>query len=632
MEQAAIQHPGNEYDIIIVGSGIGGGVLASDLYETNLKLGYKAKRILLLEKGDLVFHSHCLNTARPDQLANDRAQQNDTFFQLFKDDYKFESDPSCPSSWIGGPMYNLGGRSAAWGLFAPRIHDTVLRTHFHENVYRQLCSTYYNKAEHLMLLSSPKTERIHQYIMDRLNIDGLGAVENSKVQWEWGRIASQFDDGRNFDFAEGAYSTIDKILKIAMSKPTRDGVPIEHEYFKTVLSADVESLGFRQDKSVRAIHVRSASGGTTSIPVKPGASVVLCAGSVHSPAILMRSGVSWQTELRNNGGLRLTDHDIFHYECYFRYPNRRQRDECGAMKLQTYVDIGGGHIALANMSIDASSFLPRNSTPNDSLPKFIMLFILQHELVQDNDISLDRGSREPVLKMKRGKDPTPLQMNTMKTLIAASMNSLKYSAKLRFIGFEDCDVKREDIILEPLGLGGVAHELGTLPMKSKDNVPHCLNENLCMIPELANDLYVCDLSCFPYSPESNPTLTLAALSIRLSRHLLPRSEHDPVPPNAIKVVNHSEAKTKVWLTNYMPNEPGGATETELILQPGENKIWERSAGVAQCLFVFKLDQTDSNQGRFLADPIPLVVYPNRTNVILRDGVEVVDTNEQVPDE
>ncbi|KAG9103829.1 hypothetical protein FRC07_009917, partial [Ceratobasidium sp. 392] len=77
-EQVAIQKPGEEYDIIIVGSGIGGGVLAHDLFDTNNMLGKRAKRVLLLEKGGLFFHSHCLNTARPDGLVNDRGQQNDT--------------------------------------------------------------------------------------------------------------------------------------------------------------------------------------------------------------------------------------------------------------------------------------------------------------------------------------------------------------------------------------------------------------------------------------------------------------------------------------------------------------------------------------------------------------------------
>jgi choline dehydrogenase-like flavoprotein len=33
------------------------------------------------------------------------------------------------------------------------------------------------------------------------------------------------------------------------------------------------------------------------------------------------------------------------------------------------------------------------------------------------------------------------------------------------------------------------------------------------------NLYVCDLSVFPSAPASNPSLTLAALAIRLADHL-----------------------------------------------------------------------------------------------------------------
>jgi choline dehydrogenase-like flavoprotein len=38
-------------------------------------------------------------------------------------------------------------------------------------------------------------------------------------------------------------------------------------------------------------------------------------------------------------------------------------------------------------------------------------------------------------------------------------------------------------------------------------------------PSLYKKLYACDLSVFPASPAANPTLTLAALAIRLADHL-----------------------------------------------------------------------------------------------------------------
>lgn len=49
--------------------------------------------------------------------------------------------------------------------------------------------------------------------MERLNVK-INFENNRNVQWQWGRIASEFCDQKNFDFARGAYSTIDKLLEI----------------------------------------------------------------------------------------------------------------------------------------------------------------------------------------------------------------------------------------------------------------------------------------------------------------------------------------------------------------------------------------------------------------------------------
>ncbi|QRW23784.1 GMC oxidoreductase [Rhizoctonia solani] len=601
VEEAAKQPPGKEYDIIIVGSGIGGGVLAHDLYDTNIKLGNKAKRVLLLEKGGVVFHSHSKRHV----------------FQRFKDDYVF-SPPLTQKEWKGGPMYNLGGRSAAWGLFAPRIHDSVLKNHFHPQVTRELQWNYYDKAERLMLLSIPTTRRIHQRIMDRLNLDGLEAEKDSNIQWKWGRIASEFQEEKNFDFAEGAYSSIDKILEIAMSRPQKQDangaqIPVEHEYFKTVLNADVRSLNFDKDKNVTGVNVRTACGGVVPINVRQGGNVVLSAGSVHSPAILLRSGDSdWQSRIRDHGGLRLTDHDILSYSCSFRYSDPDHRSEYGAMKLQTYVEIGD-HIALANMSIDASSFLPRSNTPDNDLPQFFMVFILQRPLVEQNNISI-KGD-EPEVKLERGARPTESQLKTMRNVTATAMRSLSATANLKFVGFEDKQITWKDIQLSELPLGGVAHELGTLPMDNgHSDHPSCLDPNLRIQPEICNGVYVCDLSCLPYSPESNPTLTLAALAIRLSRHLNARSRIECLAKDVVHVVNHSGSQVKVWLSNYQPNGEAASTDQAVILDPGSDKSWKRESCISQALFVFKPNR-DKKDGSFVDAPVILLAHPGKVTPI-----------------
>lgn len=69
-----------------------------------------------------------------------------------------------------------------------------------------------------------------------------------------------------------------------------------------------------------------------------------------------------------------------------------------------------------------------------------------------------------------------------------------------------------DLKLKPAALGGVAHEVGTLRLGS--NGKGVVDGNLQY--NGYDNLFVCDLSVFPSSPAANPTLTLAALSLRLA--------------------------------------------------------------------------------------------------------------------
>ena len=216
------------YDIIVIGTSMGAGVVAGDLFDTNSRLGKDAKSVLVIEKGGLAFHSHCLNAARPSGFGEDRGQQNDTFFAFFRDNYTFK-DPEQSKLWNGGPMFNVGGRGAAWGLFCPRIHDEPFAAKFGTNLSKEILDIWYKEAETLMQLSLPLTNTIHQYVMERLNVK----TKSNECQWQWGRIASEFSESRNSDFALGAYSPIDEILETAMSKD-RDssGACIEHPYLE----------------------------------------------------------------------------------------------------------------------------------------------------------------------------------------------------------------------------------------------------------------------------------------------------------------------------------------------------------------------------------------------------------------
>jgi choline dehydrogenase-like flavoprotein len=73
-------------------------------------------------------------------------------------------------------------------------------------------------------------------------------------------------------------------------------------------------------------------------------------------------------------------------------------------------------------------------------------------------------------------------------------------------------LSHDNLALKPARLGGVAHEVGTLRLG--ENGAGVVDANLKFLAY--DNLYACDLSVFCSSPAANPTLTLAALAIRLA--------------------------------------------------------------------------------------------------------------------
>jgi hypothetical protein len=146
--EVAAESETTPFDYIIIGSGIGGGILAADLLDKNKRMGASSsnfssgattadssynqslqlangkddrqKRILVLERGNLLFNTHSLNTPQPTSRGT-YGQMNDRFYHHFKQ--KWDMDEATKKIFAGGPVYCLGGRSAVWGLFCPRYES-----------------------------------------------------------------------------------------------------------------------------------------------------------------------------------------------------------------------------------------------------------------------------------------------------------------------------------------------------------------------------------------------------------------------------------------------------------------------------------------------------------------------------
>ena len=634
-EKAAIE----TYDIIVIGTGMGAGVIAGDLFDTNTRLGQKnAKSVLVIEKGGLAFHSHCLNAARPSGYGEDRGQQNDTFFALFRNNYKFK-DPDQVKLWKGGPMFNIGGRGAAWGLFCPRIHDEPLAAKFGPDLSKEILDTWYTEAETLMELSLPLTNTIHQNVMERLNIK----TKSKGCQWEWGRIASEFSESMNYEFARGAFSPIDKILEIAMSK-ARDatGADIEHPNWKILIKTEVRRILWDKDEErATGVVVRDANGKETTIFLKKDKSgnplkdtkIVLGAGSVGSPSILMRSGKDLKDKLQHpdSNALHLTDHDIFAKGVTYSYKDPSIGKKVGSMKLQSYIRLDSGKIALINFAIDSSSFLPREFLPsqyftNRNFPKLIAAIILPTDLNKKNTIELD-DDQEPVITA--GRDPpfsnSDAEVQEIRDLTRKAIIAVADSLKLQLLpadanGVYDWD---DDNFFTPLELGGVAHELGTLPLKCYDsNKRFHVQSDLELV--LRKGVYVCDLSIFPSSPEVNPTPTLIALALRLSRNtLLRRTPVIAASEDIIYLMNQSGERIKVFVSNLTgavlssqeiaDNKNGGKILEAGDLISRDRCVQKPNKTVDESVMVYGLQF--NSQMEYLPKPIICVATPGVICVI-----------------
>lgn len=596
----------NPFDIVIIGSGIGGGVLATALLEKNRFLtesrvdgnstpgpqtphkgpinappdGPQPLRILVVEKGGLLFHTHSLNGPRPSNSGT-TSQGNDFFFKTFK--HEFDIVDKTKEGWVGGPVFCVGGRSTVWGLFSPRIDINTLKSEFPPEVCGALLNEYYGKAEKMINLSYPSTLPPHQALIDRLNLRLNTSLPST--QWQWGRVASEFRDPKNYDFAEGAFSTTDTLLETAMNDPTG----ANDKNFRTVPNVSAVRLEPspqpNQRTEVTHVVIKDIENHEYKIACKRA---VVCAGSVESPAILLRSvdgDLSRYGDKFIESFGHVTDHRILAVSSPFFYRNMGDRDVIGGMKLQTDIQFDirrsgetvDNTTALANISLDGSSFLPRDNTSTDDLPVLIIAYIIPSVLAPGNTIELnDQG--EPRITYDWAED-TYLEdkKQVLKEFAVDVMNKVAATFDVRFAtatnkGYSPIlhDITVNDITLNAAGPGVVAHELGSIPIPNKDGSGGILNTDL----ELQygwNNVSVCDLSIFPYSAAANPTLTLAALSLRLSDKLFADLRYGPM-----QVYNLTRSDIIISITNSRPASQAIGPAFPVTIPSGEKVAWKIS--------------------------------------------------------
>ena len=352
------------YDYIIVGSGMAGGVLARTLVSV-----YR-KRVLVVERGGLLFTTHCLNTSRPHwnyHITEGSSQDNDLVFHAVKQPVQTVTADSY--DYVGGPVHCLGGRSTVWGLYTPRIHTTIVEKYFPEPIRRYLLEKNksgccgYDEAYRLMtgdkdaLQTKPYPEN-NNVTAATIQSYCSNLKLSTGVDFKCASMGAEFVPSNPtatvYQIPQGAFSTTDWFLDRLYNKD---------KLLTVLLNTEVVTVDAGPSNCVDSITVRQKSSDAEyKIVTSKAKAAILCAGAIDTAVIALRSGVQDEKQHKTSSvGKGLIDHDIWGSRFEVIVPDDGKPHV--PIKLEGWwkPSIGGSDQAdsliLINIAINANTFL-----------------------------------------------------------------------------------------------------------------------------------------------------------------------------------------------------------------------------------------------------------------------------------
>jgi hypothetical protein len=541
------QGPRDDFDIVIVGSGIGGGILADDLAE---RVG-QSRRILLLEAGSFVYPTHVYNLGRFSNSSLAKHYGCTTFWQSGDEHGQF---------YIGEkPQLNFGGRSIFWSGLIPAIQPWELEF-FPPQVRTELSSGLLNTAGETMN-ESRSMGATAQAIVSKLRQSPLALdfsiQETPRALHQPYLSADGAPRDQFFTEATGVFNTAELLVnQLGLTPGVSHGDGPGLHLLLNHFVEDVQDHGSQYRIVARDVL-------TGQVRTVSAATVVLAGGSIESPKLLRRSSMfpALPEPVKDLTGRGLTDHPT-------------------SNEITTFVtSIGGVPIPRTAHAkiIFYSRGLPDPAHPDQTRYPFNVEMNINHEYwhLRENDpndprrvdptrfSALQPGAASRVdLKFSFGNcldddnvvEPAGpfeyvprIQFHNQSWMdrlrdsrlpavagwqkdyagIFAVMNEITYQIFRQF-QHNGAEARPEQEIWygsggKGFGWGTVHHAAGTLrmpyrPSRTSPLSPHSVvDEDLRLVD--SRSLYVCDMSVMPFSSAANPVRTLAALALRLSQHL-----------------------------------------------------------------------------------------------------------------
>lgn len=500
--------PDHVYDVIVVGSGAGGGMLTSRLADAG-------RDVLLLEAGSYLFPTHVANLPRRLKIG-----QFDKHIWGLWSDFKVVNYVNAPGSEFAGAQgFNLGGRSIFWGGLIPRLSAWELARW--PSVIRQyLLASGYDQAETALNkvapVDSPYQDQSRQFLQQTLGADFI--VSDAPV-------AVQYRGYTDLSLSGGMWSSADLLLEDRLVDASgaapgwtrqRPTINLNHAVWNVI----VDPTNARRVTGVRCRDLVASETRTYQ-----ARNVVLCAGTIESAKIALNSGLGDQSPLIGAG---ITDHQVLYV--HFTLPpgsphagsTASSNFQSARLTAEHSTADADNYPFLIGLELGAEFNQGRYIDPNDLTEEILthqdwmlgeLVFQFNAPLVTDNTAKVtgrpvdDGGADDAVIVDVATATPAPAALDQANQLASTILAAL---------GAKPVINENPDLSLQTAQLGGVAHEVGTLRIAT-DNAPGVLTTDLAFADY--DNLYACDNSAFPTSPAGNPTLTLVALALRLAARL-----------------------------------------------------------------------------------------------------------------
>jgi choline dehydrogenase-like flavoprotein len=517
----------HHYDVIIIGSGAGGGTLA-------YRLAPSGKRILLLERGGFLPREKDNWSSRAVNLQGKYAAK-----EVWKDRDGKDLHPHT-NYWVGGNTKFYGA-----ALFRLRKEDFgVIRHHGGISpawpISYEDFEPYYTEAERLYQVHGLRGEDptepparagfpypavSHEPRLQQLSEDfqrvGLKPFHTP--------LGIMLDEANPHQSKCIRCNTCDGYPCLVHAKSDAEVVAVrpalEHPNVTLLTGAYVERLETSvSGREVTTVVVRR-NGAREEFS---GGIVVLSCGAINSAALLLRSANDKHPNGLANGSDVVGRHYMGHVNSVLMAVSKCPNPTIFQKSLSVNDFYAGskdwefpmGHISfVGKLDVDAL----RGGAPAIA-PNFTLELMASHSLdfwLTSEDLP-DPGNRVTV--DRSGNIVLSYQVNNdegHKRLIARLKDAMKQQRKCPIHGGE-CHqglFSRNLYVGQRIPLAGVAHQNGTIRF-GKDPKTSALDVN-CKAHELDN-LYVVDASFFPSSGAVNPALTIMANALRVGDHLLER--------------------------------------------------------------------------------------------------------------